>query len=284
MAEVAKNEPSMEDILSSIRKIIAEEGGTEESVAPEKSTFGENAPEDMTADIRPTIDSVSISEPQQAPEPEVVSPATEPAIEVASEIPERTFTAPEPAANTIAEMPVAPDSPADLVDGGENTSLASIAASIQNVAQAVATNRPVTNEAFASEEEHPVTASMPADNHAAEIESQEEPHMQHDAIRVEMAEATAAPAVQPAEEIITPPASDETMAREEEAFRGALMSPSADHAVTDSFDRLKRSSMDDIEATTEAILRPMLREWLDEHLPTLVEKLVREEIERVARG
>ena len=34
----------------------------------------------------------------------------------------------------------------------------------------------------------------------------------------------------------------------------------------------------------EEMLRPMLQDWLDNNLPTLVEKLVREEIERVARG
>lgn len=34
----------------------------------------------------------------------------------------------------------------------------------------------------------------------------------------------------------------------------------------------------------EEMLRPMLQEWLDDNLPTLVERLVREEIERVARG
>ena len=73
-------------------------------------------------------------------------------------------------------------------------------------------------------------------------------------------------------------------AEEVEAFRGALVSPSVDDAVAGSFDRLKRSVGDDLDAKTEAILRPMLREWLDENLPTMVERLVREEIERVARG
>jgi hypothetical protein len=34
----------------------------------------------------------------------------------------------------------------------------------------------------------------------------------------------------------------------------------------------------------EDMLRPMLQDWLDNNLPTLVERLVREEIERVARG
>jgi hypothetical protein len=32
------------------------------------------------------------------------------------------------------------------------------------------------------------------------------------------------------------------------------------------------------------MLRPMLTQWLDDNLPTLVERLVREEIERVSRG
>jgi uncharacterized protein len=32
------------------------------------------------------------------------------------------------------------------------------------------------------------------------------------------------------------------------------------------------------------MLRPMLKGWLDENLPGIVERLVRAEIERVARG
>jgi cell pole-organizing protein PopZ len=32
------------------------------------------------------------------------------------------------------------------------------------------------------------------------------------------------------------------------------------------------------------MLRPMLKVWLDENLPPLVERLVRAEIERIARG
>jgi len=38
-----------------------------------------------------------------------------------------------------------------------------------------------------------------------------------------------------------------------------------------------------IDEITRQLLRPMLQSWLDEHLPRLVERLVREEIERVAR-
>nr|WP_325443268.1 PopZ family protein [Pararhizobium sp.] len=68
----------------------------------------------------------------------------------------------------------------------------------------------------------------------------------------------------------------------------ALVSPIVSQQVARSFDDLalavdggQRRSFDDI---AEDMMRPMLQEWLDDNLPTLVERLVREEIERVARG
>ena len=68
----------------------------------------------------------------------------------------------------------------------------------------------------------------------------------------------------------------------------ALISADAGERVARSFDDLAaaleagpRRSLDEI---AQEMLRPMLREWLDDNLPTLVERLVREEIERVARG
>lgn len=67
----------------------------------------------------------------------------------------------------------------------------------------------------------------------------------------------------------------------------SLVSPVVGQKVAQSFESLalavdeERRSFDEI---AEEMLRPMLREWLDDNLPTLVERLVREEIERVARG
>lgn len=72
----------------------------------------------------------------------------------------------------------------------------------------------------------------------------------------------------------------------EEAHK-ILVSEATGEQVARSFDELaaalgaERRSLDDI---AQDMLRPMLQEWLDDNLPTLVEKLVREEIERVARG
>lgn len=67
-----------------------------------------------------------------------------------------------------------------------------------------------------------------------------------------------------------------------------ILSPAIGDQVARSFDALTmalqfsgRRSFDDIAAE---LLRPMLQEWLDDNLPALVEKLVRKEIERVARG
>ncbi len=71
---------------------------------------------------------------------------------------------------------------------------------------------------------------------------------------------------------------------QEAAFKGALMSPDTDEIVSEAFERLKSTTMEGLEERTEALLRPMLSEWLDNNLPSLVERLVRDEIERVSRG
>ena len=60
-------------------------------------------------------------------------------------------------------------------------------------------------------------------------------------------------------------------------------------AAGNSFNRLAetilaRATGDrSVEDMTRELLRSMLKQWLDENLPALVERLVREEIERVAR-
>jgi cell pole-organizing protein PopZ len=68
----------------------------------------------------------------------------------------------------------------------------------------------------------------------------------------------------------------------------AILSEHAGRQVAAAFDELseafaasRRRSFDEM---AEEMLRPMLQDWLDNNLPVLVERLVREEIERVARG
>lgn len=68
----------------------------------------------------------------------------------------------------------------------------------------------------------------------------------------------------------------------------ALLSAQADASVANAFEALTRSMMLQnspfMEETVRDLLRPMLKQWLDDNLPPLVERLVRSEIERVARG
>jgi len=68
----------------------------------------------------------------------------------------------------------------------------------------------------------------------------------------------------------------------------ALVSSETGDRVAASFEHLNQAivtgptkSFDEI---AQEMLQPMLREWLDNNLPVLVERLVREEIERIAKG
>jgi cell pole-organizing protein PopZ len=67
-----------------------------------------------------------------------------------------------------------------------------------------------------------------------------------------------------------------------------LISASTDASVSAAFNALLASRfLDSPEHLNELVrecLRPMLKAWLDDNLPILVERLVRAEIERVARG
>ena len=73
-----------------------------------------------------------------------------------------------------------------------------------------------------------------------------------------------------------------------EPSRERLMSMSTDTTVTSSFNMLAHTVLTQnartLEDLVKEMLRPMLKNWLDDNLPSLVERLVRAEIERVTRG
>jgi uncharacterized protein len=67
-----------------------------------------------------------------------------------------------------------------------------------------------------------------------------------------------------------------------------LVSPTTDRMVTTAFSSLANTvlannarTLDDL---VQDMMRPMIKSWLDDNLPGVVERLVRAEIERVARG
>jgi cell pole-organizing protein PopZ len=84
---------------------------------------------------------------------------------------------------------------------------------------------------------------------------------------------------------------DEAEARTAPTFREfdhALMSASTTAAVDAAFSTLAHTVLVQnartLEDLVKEMLRPMLRSWLDNNLPGLVERIVRAEIERVSRG
>ncbi|KKZ89374.1 DUF2497 domain-containing protein [Rhizobium phaseoli] len=122
------------------------------------------------------------------------------------------------------------------------------------------------------------------------------PHGVQQPVEPALVETARVAAAEPAPVVETAPPALEPAGSSTERFlpsivdevQPTLLSEDAGLQISRSFEELaaaidgaERRSLDEI---AEDMLRPMLREWLDDNLPTLVERLVREEIERVARG
>ena len=75
--------------------------------------------------------------------------------------------------------------------------------------------------------------------------------------------------------------------REQAAPEAGLLSREATAAVGSAFNTLTETvkkhepTLDDV---VREALRPMLKSWLDENLPRVVERMVQAEVERIARG
>ena len=87
----------------------------------------------------------------------------------------------------------------------------------------------------------------------------------------------------PAPRVEPPP-----VARAPDPMTERLISPTTDATVGHAFNLLAHTVLTNNARTLEDIvqdmLRPMLKSWLDDNLPVVVERLVRVEIERVSRG
>lgn len=243
-------EPSMDEILASIRKII------ENNEA--QPDLADDAQDDEGFHIT-TESHVSLLD-----HPSVVE----------------RFHAEEH--RSVAAQPI---QRAETAQGGQPAlSLADVAARVRAASERhVAANREaaerehVVEEAAAREESTLVTARMAATagRFTPSFEAVEPAAQEVEA---------AAPRVEPVQ------VADAGVLETEPAGRdlAALLSPAVGERVAQSFGALAqavdsgpRRSFDEI---AEDMMRPMLQEWLDDNLPTLVERLVREEIERVARG
>src|SRR5258708_2841211 len=72
------------------------------------------------------------------------------------------------------------------------------------------------------------------------------------------------------------------------AFDRGLMSSHTSAAVDSAFNALAQTVLVQnartLEDLVKEMLRPLLKSWLDDNLPGMVERIVKAEIERVARG
>lgn len=73
------------------------------------------------------------------------------------------------------------------------------------------------------------------------------------------------------------------------AMESHILSSQTGGLVANAFAALSRNAAmpapgRSIEDVVAELLRPMLRDWMDSHLPGIVERLVKAEIERVSRG
>lgn len=123
----------------------------------------------------------------------------------------------------------------------------------------------------------------PEDEPEAELEPEEKP------IEVEMQDRELEEDAEPDDE------ADEVDAAEIEDFPSqddeeddSLLTNAAENAAFDAFSELaKKTAIQHGGITVEEIvrseLRPLLKGWLDKHLPSIIERLVQEELERVAK-
>lgn len=104
-----------------------------------------------------------------------------------------------------------------------------------------------------------------------------------DDIEIDFDEPDPAPPEPPA-----PPAPPPVRQAAPEPEPETLVSPATDASVNSAFNLLAHTVLSQNARTLEDLvkdmLKPMLKVWLDDNLPVVVERLVRAEIERVSRG
>ncbi|MEO0635811.1 MAG: DUF2497 domain-containing protein [Pseudomonadota bacterium] len=234
-------EPSMEEILASIRRIISDEHSDQAEEAVAAPAAAEAVAEDNAAPI-PIADTI-----EDAP----------------------VFEEPVSAAAPVSDEPMALDAPvSDMAD-------------------------------------LPSPASAPQDDVAEEpveldVPPAPAPSFDDDALPpLELTEEAALPESDPVDEeplVLDAPMEPaegfheqltDTALAELPSLPSGLLEPETDAAVASGFKQLEAalaSRNKSLEDITDEVLRPMVKTWLDDNLPQLVERLVREEIQRVARG
>ena len=95
-------------------------------------------------------------------------------------------------------------------------------------------------------------------------------------------------AAETVQEASAPFAAERALGESRSLAESSLLSEHATAAVSSAFGSLAHTVLVQNARTLDDLVRdmlqPMLKTWLDDNLPTIVERLVRAEIERVSRG
>ncbi|WP_161854566.1 PopZ family protein [Bradyrhizobium sp. CCBAU 051011] len=229
MTQPAKvQEPSMEEILASIRRIIADDEAKPAAAKPEAAAAP--APKPVMKDIPPS----AIAPKPAAPKPAPAPPPPEPAASNNQDDIDAMLASLD-AATPEADIRPAPQPEADVFE--------------------------LTDEMALPDPTPPPASSFNKIEPADDIEFSE-----------------ARRARQPVHE---PPFDNSPPGP-------AILSRSTVSAVESAFNSLANTVLSNnartLEDLVKEMLRPMLKSWLDDNLPGLVERIVKAEIERVSRG
>jgi cell pole-organizing protein PopZ len=247
MTQPAKvQEPSMEEILASIRRIIADDEA--------KPAAADKAP--------------PASPP--APPAKLEKPAPAPAARAPQDSPAPAAPAPKAAA-PMAPPPPAPAAPAASASNNQDD----IDALLNGL-----------DEVTTPEEIRPAAPDVDVFDLTDEM-ALPDPPPQAAFKKVEPPDdlefAEAAARAPPREVAFAPPPQVESSAPSQ-----PMLSRSTVSAVESAFNSLAHTVLSNnartLEDLVKEMLRPMLKSWLDDNLPGLVERIVKAEIERVSRG
>ena len=269
----AQTEPSMDEILASIRRIISEEDDAPQEMPvrqkleklqlrdEQQAADDEDAPEAQAEAPKPRL---RAKKPDPAPEP----PAPEPEVDFGDEAPEAVADAAEPGAP-------------EAEGGSDHVS----EADAQDAARGDASDG---LDDFEPLPEDPVAASSTMEPAA---EAHDAGAVQDDTFDAARAYAGPAdtieaprstPTTRAIADAVRPAVAASAMASLSVSDEAAGQAASAFGALEENM-RLSQGSGRTIEDMIESMLTPMLKAWLDENLPRIVEDKVEEEVRRISR-
>lgn len=262
MNKPAPKEPSMDEILSSIRQIIADDDA---AGAPRRPSIQAAPPPMQAAPARGISESLDRDLSDMLDDIEPLALSSSQIVEQPEDDDVGGFSFDSILADTAGEDEEPAEAPANLVDPED------ISFSVDEVEDELPTFDPPPMRLAV-----PVPEPKPEPRQAP-VFRQPEPEPQPEPIRPEpqpqLSIAQAAPLPDPK---LTSDMTEQ------------LLEPATQAAVRSSITKLNGLSLGNGGATIESLmrdmLRPMLKEWLDENLPSVVERMVEKEIARVARG